>query len=181
MNIHLENYVNCDSACGKRANIPILMPIDSLWKYYDVSMTTSGRCSRPDIFDDDSSKNLLYGFYTVLDVHSSRMPPIVAKIVVSYHKNSSWWSSDTTQRIREIVVMDSLFVLPIARFKVGDHICLIPLNPSYHRDNYYCYNDRDCRYLVEVRDDTIVQYYIFPSTITCDWGRILQYVKPLSH
>ncbi len=157
--------------------LPYLLPIDSLWAYYDVTRTTSGRCNRPDIFDDDSSKNLMYGFYTILDSRLSSMPPIVADIIVSYRKNKSWWCSDTTQKIRVIHVKDRLFLLPIASFHVGDHVCCIKDKTAYKIENYYCFSDEKYCYAVESQHDTIQHFFVFPPNLARDWTRILKYVK----
>ena len=129
-------------------DIPYLLPIDSLWKYYNPSMTTSGRCNRPKIFDDDSSKNLFYGFYCIFDTCAGRTYE-VAHIIVSYRKSPSWWSSDTTQRIREIIVMDRQFALPITSFHVGEPIRCIKDKPVLKKGNYFCYSGERYCYVVE--------------------------------
>lgn len=157
--------------------LPYLMPIDSLWTYYDANWTTSGRCNRPDIFDDDSSKNLSYGFYTILDSCSGSMPPIVADIIVSYRKNKSWRSSDTTQKIRVIHVKDRLFLLPIASFDVGDNVCCIKDKTVCKIENYYCFSDEKYCYVVVSHYDTIQHFFVFPPDLACDWTRILKFVK----
>lgn len=159
-----------------RTMLPYLLPIDSLWAYYNVAWTTSGRCNKPDIFDDDSSKNLLYGFYVVLD-HRSGRTSNVADIVVSYRENTSWGSSDTTQKIRVIHVKDSLFALPIAPFHVGDHIRCIYDKAMLKKGNYYCYSGEKYCYVVESCQDTIQQFYVFPADLACDWPRVLKYVE----
>ena len=158
-------------------NLPYVLPIDSLWAYYDVGRTTSGRCNRPDIFDDDSSKNLMYGFYTVLDSRSSSTPPIVASIIVSYRKNKSWESSDATQKIRMIRVKDRLFTLPIAPFHIGDPISCIKDKAVFTKDSYYCYSGERYCYLVQSSHDTIQQFYVLPHGLTCDWPRVLKYLE----
>lgn len=168
---------DCDLEDKAQAPLPYLMPIDSLWAYYDANWTTSGRCNRPDIFDDDSSKNLSYGFYIVLDSCSGSMPPIVADIIVSYRKNNSWGSSDTTQKIRVIHVKDRLFLLPIASFHVGDPVCCIKDKAVCKTENYYCFSDEKYCYAVEPHHDTIQHFFVFPHNLTSDWTRILKYVK----
>lgn len=168
---------DCGLEDKARVSLPYLMSIDSLWAYYDVEWTTSGRCNRPEIFDDDSSENLSYGFYIVLDSRSNSMPPIVADIIVSYRKNNSWGSSDTTQKIRIIHVKDKPFVLPIASFQVGDPICYIKDKALYKRENYYCFSGEKYSYVVESYHDSIQQFFVFPHNLTYDWNRILKYVK----
>lgn len=168
---------DCDLEDNAQVPLPYLMPIDSLWAYYDANWTTSGRCNRPDIFDDDSSKNLSYGFYTVLDSCSDSMPPIVADIIVSYRKNKFWGSSDTTQKIRVIHVKDRLFLLPIASFRVGDHVCCVKDKTAYKIENYYCLSDEKYCYAVESQHDTIQHFFVFPHNLTSDWTRILKYIK----
>ena len=160
-----------------RASLPYVLPIDSLWAYYDSAWTTSGRCNRPEIFDDDSSKNLLYGFYTVLDSRSSSTPPVVASIIVSYRKNNSWKSSDTTQKIRMIHVKDRLFALPIAPFHVGDPVSCIKDKAVLEKDNYHCLPGKRYCYVVQSSHDTIQQFYVLPHDLTCGWPRILKYVE----
>ncbi len=157
-------------------DIPYLLPIDSLWKYYSPSMTTSGRCNRPEIFDDDSSMNLSYGFYVVLD-HRSGCTSNVADVVVSYRKNAFWGSSDTTQKIRIIHVKDSLFALPIASFHVKDPICNITDRQVLKKGNHYCYSGERCCYVVESCHDTIQHFFVFPSNLICDWDRVIKYVE----
>lgn len=157
-------------------DIPYLLPIDSLWKYYTPSMTTSGRCNRPKIFDDDSSKNLFYGFYCIFDTCAGRTYE-VAHIIVSYRKSPSWWSSDTTQKIREIIVMDKLFAMPIASFHVGEPIRCIKDKPVLKKGNYHCYSGEGCCYVVESQHDTIQQFFVFPSELMSDWNRLLKYVE----
>ena len=159
-----------------QANLPYVLPIDSLWAYYDEAWTTSGRCNRPAIFDDDSSKNLLYGFYTVLD-HRSGRTSNVADIVVSYRKNKSWKSSDTTHKIRMIHVKDSLFALSVAPFHVGDPISSIKNKAALKKGSYYCYSGEKYCYVVESRHDTIQQFFVFPPDLTCDWPQVLQYIE----
>ena len=171
------NIGNCDLENKARVPLPYLMPIDSLWAYYNTEGATSGRCNRPDIFDDDSSRNLSYGFYTVLDSRSSSMPPIVADIVVSYRKNKSWGSSDTTQKIRIIHVRDRLFLLPIASFHVGDPICCIKNKAVCKIENYYCLSGEKYCFVVESHHDTIQHFFVFPHDLTSDWTQILKYVK----
>lgn len=168
---------DCDLDDTAQAHLPYLMPIDSLWAYYDANCTTSGRCNRPDIFDDDSSKNLSYGFYTVLDSRLSSMPPIVADIIVSYRKNKPWRSSDTTQKIRVIHVKDRLFLLPIASFHVGDHVCCIKDKSACKTENYYCFSDEKYCYVVVSHYDTIQHFFVFSPDLACDWTRILKFVK----
>ena len=157
-------------------DIPYLLPIDSLWKYYNPSMTTSGRCNRPEIFDDDSSMNLSYGFYVVLD-HRSGCTSNVADVIVSYRKNAFWGSSDTTQKIRIVHVKDSQFALPVASFHVGDPIRCIKDKPVLKKGNYYCYSGEGCCYVVESHHDTIQQFFVFPSEMMSDWNRLLKYVE----
>ena len=159
-----------------RASLPYVLPIDSLWAYYDAAWTTSGRCNKPEIFDDDSSKNLLYGFYTVLDSRSSSTPPVVASIIVSYRKNNSWKSSDTTQKIRVIQVKDRLFALSVAPFHVGDSISCIKDKAEFKKDSCYCYSGERYCYVVQSSHDTIQQFYVLPHGLTCVWPRILKYV-----
>ena len=160
-----------------RASLPYVLPIDSLWAYYDAAWTTSGRCNRPEIFDDDSSKNLLYGFYTVLDSRSSSTPPVVASIIVSYRKKNSWKSSDTTQKVRMIHVKDRLFALPIAPFHVGDPVSCIKDKAVLEKDNYHCLPGKRYCYVVQSSHDTIQQFYVLPHGLTCGWPRILKYVE----
>ena len=157
-------------------DIPYLLPIDSLWKYYNPSMTTSGRCNRPEIFDDERSKDLFYGFYCIFDTCAGRTYE-VAHIIVSYRKSPSWWSSDTTQKIREIIVMDRRFALPIASFHVGEPIRYIKDKPVLKKGNYYCYSGEGCCYVVESHHDTIQQFFVFPYELMSDWNRLLKYVK----
>ncbi len=157
-------------------DIPYLLPIDSLWKYYNPSMTTSGRCNRPEIFDDDSSMNLSYGFYVVLD-HRSGCTSNVADVIVSYRKNAFWGSSDTTQKIRIVHVKDRRFALPIASFHVGEPIQYIKNKPVLKKGNYYCYSGERCCYVVESHHDTIQQFFVFPSELMSDWNRLLKYVE----
>ena len=157
-------------------DIPYLLPIDSLWKYYNPSMTTSGRCNRPDIFDDESSKDLFYGFYCIFDTCAGRTCE-VAHIVVSYRKSPSWRSSDTTQRIREIIVMDRRFALPMASFHVGEPIRCIKDKLLLKKGNYHCYSGERCCYVVESHHDTIQQFFVFPSELMSDWNRLLKYVE----
>ena len=168
---------DCDLEDKAQAPLPYLMPIDSLWAYYDANWTTSGRCNRPGIFDDDSSKNLSYGFYTVLDSCYGSMPPIVADIIVSYRKTKFWGSSDTTQKIRVIHVKDRRFLLPIASFHVGDPVCCIKDKAVCKTENYYCFSDEKYCYAVEPHHDTIQHFFVFPHNLTSDWTRILKYVK----
>ena len=160
-----------------QTNFPYVLPIDSLWAYYDAAWTTSGRCNRPEIFDDDSSKNLLYGFYTVLDSRSSSTPPVVASIIVSYRKKNSWKSSDTTQKVRMIHVKDRLFALPIAPFHVGDPVSCIKDKAVLEKDNYHCLPGKRYCYVVQSSHDTIQQFYVLPHGLTCGWPRILKYVE----
>ena len=171
------NQTDSNPQSMSQENLPYVLPIDSLWAYYDAAQTTSGRCNRPAIFDDDSSKNLLYGFYTVLDSHSNSTPPIVASIIVSYRKNRSWKSADTTQKIRVIQVKDRLFALPIASFHVGDPIKCIKDKAALKKGNYYCYSGERYCYVVESRHDTIYQFFVLPPDLTCDWPRVLQYIE----
>lgn len=158
-----------------RVNLPYVLPIDSLWAYYDAAWTTSGRCNRPDIFDDDSSKNLWYGFYTVL-YHRSGRTSNVADIVVSYRKNKSWKSADTTQKIRVIQVKDRLFALSVAPFHVGDSISCIKDKAEFKKDSCYCYSGERYCYVVQSSHDTIQQFYVLPHGLTCGWPRILKCV-----
>jgi len=171
------NVTDSNLQCKSQANLPYVLPIDSLWAYYDEAWTTSGRCNRPAIFDDDSSKNLLYGFYTVMDPHSSSTPPIVASIMVSYRNNKSWKSSDTTQKIRVIQVKDRLFALPIASFHVGNPISSIKNKVELKKGSYYCYSGEKYCYVVESCHDTIQQFFVLPPDLTCDWSRVLQYIE----
>jgi hypothetical protein len=171
------NETNNNLQSKSRTNLPYVLPIDSLWEYYDAAWTTSGRCNRPEIFDDDSSKNLMYGFYTVLDSRSSSSPPIVASIIVSYRKNKSWKSSDTTQKIRMIHVKDRLFTLPIAPFHVGEPIRCIKDKAVFKKDCYLCYSGEKYCYVVQSSKDTIQQFYVLPHDLTSDWPRILKYVE----
>lgn len=166
---------DCDHQDETGASLPYLMPMDSLWAYYDVAWTTSGRCNRPDIFDDDSSKNLLYGFYTILD-HRSGCTSNVADVVVSYRKNAFWGSSDTTQKIRIIHVKDRLFALPVADFHVGDPVSCIKDKKVLKEGNYYGYAGERYYYVVESSRDTIRQFFVFPPDLTCEWPQILKYV-----
>jgi len=159
-----------------QVSLPYVLPIDSLWAYYDAAWTTSGRCNRPEIFDDDSSKNLLYGFYTVLD-HRLGRASNVADIVVSYRKNKSWKSADTTQKIRVIQVKDRQFALSVAPFHVGDSISCIKDKAVFKKDSYYCYSGERYRYVVQSSQDTIQQFYVLPHDLTCDWHRVLKYVE----
>ena len=156
--------------------LPYLLPIDSLWAYYDVAWTTSGRCNRPDVFDDDSSKNLSYGFYVVLD-HRSGRTSNVADVVVSYRKNAFWGSSDTTQKIRIVHVKDKLFALPMASFHVGDPISSIKNKAVFKKGNYLCYAGEKYCYVVETSQDTIRHFFVFPSELKDDWTHLLKYVE----
>ena len=168
--------VNETNVGEPNVDIPYLLPIDSLWKYYNPSMTTSGRCNRPEIFDDDSSKDLFYGFYCILDTCAGHTCE-VAHIVVSYRKSPSWRSSDTTQRIREIIVMDRQFALPIASFHVGEPVRCIKAKPVLKKGNYYCYSGERCCYVVKSYHDTIQQFFVFPSGLMNDWPHLLKYVE----
>jgi hypothetical protein len=173
----LEGIIaDCGLEDKARVSLPYLMHIDSLWAYYDVDWTTSGRCNRPDFFDDDSSMNLSYGFYVVLD-HRSGCTSNVADVVVSYRKNAFWGSSDTTQKIRIIHVKDSLFALPIASFHVKDPICNITDRQVLKKGNHYCYSGERCCYVVESCHDTIQHFFVFPSNLICDWDRVIKYVE----
>lgn len=153
------------------------IPMDSIWKYFDDALTTSGRCNRPPFYNYGMNKKLYYGFYCLID----KIPPKgqcieIADVTVSYTPNKKWMSHDTSQRICELHVRDKFFRPKFASFHIGDKKSQITEKFIKEIDNIHYYHKDNALYCVELIQDTIRQYMILYSCIDFEWDTLHQYV-----
>lgn len=153
------------------------LPMDSIWRYYNDSQTTSGRCNKPPFYLNDNTQNLYYGFYSIHSELSQRQLKIIANFIVSFNPSKRWVSRDTSQKICVLFVLDKLFQPKVASFNIGDNISQITEDYIKKIDNIYFYSKGHVIYGIDENQDTIRQFVVLYSCTDFEWDTLHKHVK----
>jgi hypothetical protein len=153
---------------NKQRNLPSVLrtkciapSVEEILVHYDVNDVTSGRMNTLDLFVECQLKSKSFGFYDLIDRHSSLKPPVVAKLIVSFDK-IPWNYSNIDQNIVAIVVMDKLLKFNPIPIQLGDSIGKVKSlfeKETEIGDIHYFSND-NCAVAIKLNDGIISKYIV---------------------